>query len=177
MAGSAIYILSKENKLAEAEAILEQHFPEIRNLIDTPLPKSTDEIVNSGGVLLLSTVYQAQGKTDKARKLAERLSLLDEDFFSEGQVRLMSFQYIYLARISVVRNHNDKAVSYLETAVDKGYLLDWRADISQAPEFLSLQQHLRYIALIKRLEDEMVMQRSIIEKGLAAVASVIVLPA
>ena len=167
MAGSAIYILSKENKLAEAEAILEQHFPEIRNLIDTPLPKSTDEIVNSGGVLLLSTVYQ----------LAERLSLLDEDFFSEGQVRLMSFQYIYLARISVVRNHNDKAVSYLETAVDKGYLLDWRADISQAPEFLSLQQHLRYIALIKRLEDEMVMQRSIIEKGLAAVASVIVRPA
>jgi hypothetical protein len=72
----------------------------------------------------------------------------------------MSFQYISLAAISVVRNQNDKAVSYLEAAFDKGYLLDWRADISQAPEFLSLQQDTRYITLIKRLEGEMARQLS-----------------
>jgi len=166
LTGRAVYLLLKENKLAEAESLVNQYFPEVRNLIDSPLPKSADEIVNVGGVVLLSTIYQAQGKTDKAQKLAARLSLLDEDYFSERQARLQSFQYISLARISVIQNHSDKAVTYLEAVVDNGYLLDWRADISQSPEFLSLQQHPRYIALIKRLEAEMVRQRAILEKDL-----------
>jgi TolB-like protein/DNA-binding winged helix-turn-helix (wHTH) protein/Flp pilus assembly protein TadD len=162
---SAIYLLLKGNKLAEAEGLINQHFPQIRNLIDAPLPKSVNEIVNRRGISLLSTVYHAQGKTDKAQKLAERLNLVDEVTHSEGQVRLMGSQYIGLARISAVQNNTDKAIIYLEAAIDNGYLADWRTKISHSPHFLSLQQHIRFIALIKRLEAEMVRQSALVEKG------------
>ena len=164
-----IYLLLKDNKLADAEALINKHQPEVSKLVDAPLPKSVKEIGSPfRNIALLSIVYSAQGKNEKAGKLADRLTLLDEAFFSKGQVKLMSHQYIYLAEINAIQNHAEKAIDYLEAAIENGYLTDWRIEISQSPFFLSLNQYPRFIALIERLETEMVRQRAILEKGLAA---------
>ena len=170
----AIYLLLKGRKLIEAEALINKHFPELSELVDAPLPKSASDIGKGGKffrgfeIILLSTVYRAQEKIDKAQKLADRLNVLDEDFFSEGQVRLMGSDNIALARISAVQNDDDKAITYLETAIEEGLLAYWRPNILQSPLFLSLHDHPRYIALIERLEAEMIRQRAILEKDLAA---------
>ena len=174
LTSKAIHLLLKGHKITEAEALINQYFPELNELVDAPLPKAASDIgkasKSSRGIeiSLLSTVYKAQGKTDKAQKLADRLNVLDEDFFSEGQVQLTGFDYMALARISAAQNDDDKAITYLETAIDKGLLVYWRANISQSPYFLSLHNHPRYIALIERLEAEMVRQRAMLEKDLAA---------
>lgn len=153
----AVFILLKNNKLTEAEVLINQYFPEVSSLIDAPMPASINEIGRE--IFIMSTVYQAQGKTEKAQKLAKRMSLMNEAFFSRGNKPIASSEYILLAEISAVQNNNDKAVTYLETAIDNGYLMDWRTLITQSPFFLTLHKHPKYVALIKRLEAEVQRQR------------------
>jgi len=173
----AVYILLQDNKLAESEALINQHFPDVAKLVDKPLPKTVSDIGKAQGlsrdlgigvdISLLSTVYSLQGKSEQAKQLAERLNLLDETFFIKGQVKLMPGEYIRLAEVATVQNNNEKAITYLEAAVDNGYLGNWRTTISHSPYFLTLKQYPRFIALIKRLEAEMDRQRTLIENDLA----------
>jgi hypothetical protein len=121
------------------------------------MPTSGNEIGKE--IIIMSTVYQAQGKTEKAQKLAKRMSLVNEAFFSRGNIPIASFEYIFLAQKSAVQNNNDKTVAYLETAIDNGYVMDWRAQISQSLYFLRLHERPKYLALIKRLEAEVLRQR------------------
>jgi len=160
----AVYLLLKDNKLDESEALIHKYLPKLSLLVDAPLRRSANDITNRHSIMLLSTVYHALGKNEEASKLADRLSLLNEDFYIKGQLRLMPLEYLSLAQISAVQNNNDKAVAYLESAIDGGYLANWRSEIKQSPYFLTLGKNPRFIALINRLEAEMVKQRAELEK-------------
>ncbi len=160
----AIYLLLKDNKLDEAKALTNKYLPKLSKLVEAHLRRSANDITNRHSIMLLSTVYRALGKNDEANKLAELLTRLDEDFYAKGQKRLMSLEYLSLAQISAVQNNNDKAVRYLESAIDDGYLANWRSEIKQSPYFLTLGKNPKYIALIKRLEAEMVKQKAELEK-------------
>jgi len=167
----AVYILLKGNEFTKAEALIKEHFTDIFSLsdapLDAPLPESTYEAEGGLAIALLSTIYQVQGKTNKAQKFAERLGLLEtfeEMFLSEDQARLSSSRYMLLAQTSTLYS-SDKALTYLEAAIDNGYQSwgNWRTEISQSFYFISLHKQPRYIALIERLEAEMVRQRELLE--------------
>lgn len=151
---TAIYLLIKTNKLVEAEALINQH-----------LPEKADESGNPYGIPLLTTVYKLQGKLKKAQKIADRVKFRDEHYYIKDQVRLSGIEYLILAREnSLLENNEEKTITYLEAAIDNGYLRNWRSMILHVPFFISLHQHPRFIALIERLEAEMTRQRSILEQ-------------
>jgi TolB-like protein len=155
LVSSGIYLFLKSNDLNKAEELLTRHFPEVASLIDAPAPKTTVEVGDPALIKLFSIVYWAQGKTEKAQRLADRLKLLDEDFYSSRQSRLRLFEYQQLASISAVQHHDEKAIEYLELLPTDSFPAWWRRNILHSPYFLHLQQYPRYMILIERFEAEM----------------------
>ncbi len=163
LVNQGIYVLLLQNNLTEAEALINKHLPEISTLIDLPLPSSAEDLKYLDGTALLAIIYQAQGKHEKATKLANRLTLFDETFFLKGAARLNSYAYYALAIISAAQANDDKTLDYLEAMIDFGQRGYWRWMTTQSPFFLTLHQQPRFIALVERLEADMLKQRAILE--------------
>lgn len=154
----AVYLLIKKNEIQQAENLLTKHYPDVVALIDTPQPNKAEDITDVPGIELLSAVYRFQGKNEKAQRLANRLSLLDEEFFTQRQVRPLLGEYRQLAEISAVQNNDEQAMSYLESMPEGSFPFWWRFRVLQSPKFIHLQDNPGFIALNDTFEKEMARQ-------------------
>ncbi|MFK5949075.1 MAG: winged helix-turn-helix domain-containing protein [Methylococcales bacterium] len=159
-----VHLLLINNKLNKAEELIAEYIPEILALVDAPQPKSLAEVGDRKGIAALAAVYQAQKNVEKAKRLANRFKLHDEALYSKRQVRLNGLDLLRLAYVSAIRGNSDKTLDYLEASIDDGNLHDWRSNILQEPVFISLQKHPRFIALIERIEAEMVRQKALLNE-------------
>lgn len=158
----AIYLLIKRNELQQAENLLTKHYPDVVALIDAPPPNNAEDMTDVSAIKLLSTVYGLQGKNEKAQRLANRLSVLDEEFFTQRQVRPLPIEYLQLAEISAVQLNEEQAMDYLES-MPKGAFPDWwRFKVLQSPIFIHIQENPRFIALNDAFENEMARQLALV---------------
>lgn len=160
----AIYLLLKQQKFADAEALINLHIPGINESGNQSPPETLNEIENVNGILLLARVYKAQGQLAKVEKLVERVKGRDESFYLTGQARLLGIEYMNLAISSSLENNDEQTIKYLEAAIDNGYLYNWRAHLLQSPYFIDLAQRPDFMALIGRLETEMLKQIALLKQ-------------
>ena len=92
------------------------------------------------------------------------LSLLDEDFYTQRQVRLLPREYQLLAAISAVQNDDERALKYLESLPNGIFPVWWRVKVLNSPMFLHLQDNPRYILLKDAFEAEMAKQLAVHQK-------------
>ena len=113
---------------------------------------------------MFSIVYRAQGKNEQADTLAKRLNLLDEDFYTQRQVRLLPEEYQLLAAISAVQNDDERALNYLESLPNGIFPVWWRFRVLQSPIFIHLQDSPKHILLKDAFEAEMAKQLTVHQK-------------
>jgi len=154
----AVYLLFKRNELTQAESLLTRHYPDVVALIDAPQFGKAEDITNIPGIELLSAVYRLQGKNEKAQRLAQRLSLLDESFYTRRRVHPLPTEYRQLASINAIQNNDDQAMDYLESMPNGGFPFWWRFRVLQSPMFMALQNNPRFTALNNAFEKEMAEQ-------------------
>jgi len=160
----AVYILLMQNEISEAEMMIEHYFPNSAKLVDEPLPKTFDEVKNPRVIALLSTVYRAQNRFALADQFSSRLKLLNEESLLKGKKKLDLLDYLFLSETQAAQNNVDQAIIYLEAATEHGAVSVFRQLFYYSPFFISLNQNPRYIALIKRIEQEAAKQRSVLER-------------
>jgi len=153
---SAVSLLMEEGDYAAAESLLLEANPSLGELGDRPQPASVDDIGGSWhGIQTLAAICIATGRVAQAKRLSARLALLTEAFFrAQGGGDLNGPMRWNLAATGVGRIDNDAAIDYLESAVDAGFLLDWRYNYAQHPALRPLHGNPRFDALIGRLERE-----------------------
>jgi TolB-like protein/Tfp pilus assembly protein PilF len=125
----AVYLLLKQKKFDDAEALINLHIPGINEWVNQSPPATLNAIENVNGILLLARVYKAQGQLAKVEKLVERVKGRDESFYLTGQARLLGIEYMNLAISSSLENNDEQTIKYLEAAIDNGYLYNWRANL------------------------------------------------
>ena len=162
LVSKVIYLLLKNNQLDTAEKLFTKHLPEIVALVDAPEPKTAEQVGDWLGITLLTTIYTVQGKLDKARVLAKRLTLLDESFYTQKQVHLMPVQHLLLAANSAAQNNDELALQYFESLPNGNFPDWWRARVIHSPIFHRLKNNPRFITLHNRFELEMKKQRKLL---------------
>jgi len=156
-----VYLLFQQKVYDEAEALLLELAPGTDKLIKAPEPVTFKALGNSGVISQLVTVYRAQGKNQLADQLASRLKLIDQEDLVENAFNFEVQNDLVLAEVKAAQQHYDQAMNYLQSAIDKGFLLNWRVLIAYNPVFTALHKDPRYIALINQLETEALRQKAL----------------
>ncbi len=165
LASRGVYLLLKSNMQDKAELFIAKYLSDTTALVNASPPETIAEIGNLNGITALTAVFQFQKNKAKARMLSNRTILIDEKYYSKGRVKLMGGDLLRLSYVYAVQKNIDKALWYLEASIDEGYFHNWRSNILEEPIFISLQKHPRFIALIEKIEIEMLRQRKLLNQA------------
>jgi TolB-like protein/tetratricopeptide (TPR) repeat protein len=162
LVSAAVFVFLKEQKYEEAQAILFKHFPKVEALLNAPLPKTVAEI--GFPVTLYAAILRASGDTKGEKRLLERMTLMTEEYFQKSKPALDGLDYVLLAAMGGGLNTDEVTINYLNKMYDAGYVTNWRNILLWSPEFIYLQEHPDFIALVARIEKNMTRQRAFVEE-------------
>lgn len=144
--------------------MVENFAPGTKQLINAPLPKSNLEIGNQIAIALMTTIYRAEGKSNLVSKLSDRLQFIIQNPPKRKNDFNSAFNNLKLAENFASQQKNDDAINHLTTAIDEGYILNWRTEILYNPVYSSLQNEPRFIKLLNRIETEMAQQLLVLDE-------------
>jgi len=153
-------LLIEQEKYLEAEYLLLTYFPDLTNYDFSQPALEYDEIAMYSPVL--SNIYRISGRNAQAQSVSTRNKTIDKALLLDDKRRLNGLDYIRLADTGMGRLRDEEVIEYLEASFDEGFYGDWRLFVMMNPVFNPLHNHPRYIALVKRFEDEMARQLALV---------------
>ncbi|MDH5434756.1 MAG: hypothetical protein OEY19_12505, partial [Gammaproteobacteria bacterium] len=108
--------------------------------------------------------YRVSGRQAEAQPILMRNKSINEEMmllYLEAR-RLDGLDYIRLAVTGMGHLKNEQVIEYLEASFNEGFYGDWRLFVMMNPVFNPLHNHPRYVALVKRFEDEMARQLALV---------------
>jgi len=158
-----VYLYLQDNNFAAAKTLIEKVSPGTSELTYAPLPTTINEVGEVNAIELLATIYRAEGDTESADKLAARLAFIENKPVEAVLNFIKVFDDLKRSRVSAAMQKNLQAIDYITSAIDSGYILNWRSELIYNPVYSDLQQEPRFKALIQRLETEMTRQLKIVQ--------------
>jgi len=162
LVNAGVYLYLKNNKVDEAEALLLEQYPHLKDDIDAPPPDNHQQIdlmINTYRIIMNAKKEAAAGKLLKSTLIRTEQSLLI------NRPRLAGRDYLFLALDKAGIDSDKQTLNYLNKMYDSGYVQSWRALLLWHPVFMHLHEHPEFIDLVQRIEQDMKRQRAYLDKS------------
>lgn len=162
LVNAGVYLYLKNNKVDEAEALLLEQYPHLKDDIDAPPPDNHQQIdlmINTYRIIMNAKKEAAAGKLLKSTLIRTEQSLL------KNRPRLAGRDYLFLALDKAGIDSDKQTLNYLNKMYDSGYVQSWRALLLWHPVFMHLHEHPEFIDLVQRIEQDMKRQRAYLDKS------------